>query len=250
MDAVQDAILDAIVAAGESMLDQLGPSSALPIPPCGLHSILFPPQYSFILVTVGGMLKLLPEGSYRLELSKIPGEGYTREVPLPGLQTPSPQFRPFDFQLEVREDLELPRYPTTDIQVLEKLLGDGYISHASVGGRDMCAKIAGEFDGGSMQRELDCLGRISACAAQQSPRVNVPRLLGITETPDDGRAIGILEEFIPQPESQELSTLAMIDDVSAIPEKRREAWAAQVRRTVDWLHENGIVWATARRIMS
>lgn len=59
-------------------------------------------------------------------------------------------------------------------------------------------------------------------------------------------ANGVLEEFIPQPESQELSTLAMIDDVSAIPKKRREAWAAQVRRTVDWLHENGIVWGDGK----
>lgn len=71
-------------------------------------------------------------------------------------------------------------------------------------------------------------------------------LLGLIETPGDGKVIGILEELIPQAESQELSSLAMIEDVSAIPEQRRKAWATHIRRTVGWLHDNGIVWGDGK----
>lgn len=242
-DAAQDELLDAIVAAGGSIFDHLAPSLAAA--PSDLHSILFPPQYSFSLVTIAGTPKILPEGTYHLELSQVPGEGYNAHSSL-GPPLPTPQFPPFNMKLEVQEDLELPTYLTTEIQVLENLLGDGYISHVSVNQRGMCAKVGREFDGGAMQRELDCLGKILACAPQHSSQIRVPKLLGLIKMPDNGNIIGILEELVPYSESQEISTLATIDDVSAISKERREAWAAQIRETVDWLHENGVIWGDGK----
>ncbi|KAI5857371.1 hypothetical protein GGS23DRAFT_600859 [Durotheca rogersii] len=243
-DAVDDELLDAVIGAGESILDHLVPPSAEP--PSDLHSILLPPQYSFSLTTVDGTPKLLREGSYRLELSEIPGKGYKRDLPSLSPQLPSPQFPVFNVQLKVKEDLGLPRYLTTGIRVLKKLLGDGYISHVLVDGRDTCAKVGREFDGGAMQRELDCLSKITAYATQQSLKIHVPKLLGLIEMPDNGNIIGILEELIPHPKDPELSTLARIDDISTISKERRETWATQVRETVDWLHGNGIVWGDGK----
>lgn len=152
-----------------------------------LHSVLFPQQFSFNLVTVDGELKLLLEGSHQLENSDIPGKGYERAVPIARFTLPNTESPPIQFQLEVKEGFEFARHQTTDIRIVEKLLGDGYISHVSVDGREMCAKVGKDFDGGALQREFDCLSRISALNAQETPRVNVPNLLGLIETPNDGK---------------------------------------------------------------
>ncbi|KAF7561264.1 hypothetical protein G7046_g2882 [Stylonectria norvegica] len=244
IDAVQDDLLDAVNEAGHVLLDQLAPPSILNS--SDLHSALFPPQFSFNLVTVGGEVKLFSEGSHLLEKTEISGEGYKSAVPVIGFELSNTSSPPFQYQLEIKDGLKLPRHQTTDIRIVEKLLGDGYISHVCVEGHDMCAKVGRDFDSEAIQRELDCLSRISTLAAQQNSKVNIPKLLGLIETADDEKVIGILEELIPQPKSQELSSLAMIQDVSAIPKQRREAWASQVRWTVGWLHENGIVWGDAK----
>lgn len=243
-DGARDQLLDAINEAGEALLDSLAPPS-MP-ESSNLHSALFPQQFSFILVTVGGELKLLLEGSHRLEKSEIPGEGYKSAVPITGFTLPSTESPPVRFQLEVNEGLDLPRHQTTDILIIEKLLGDGYISHVSVDRRDMCAKVGKDFDGGALQRELDCLSRITTLNDKETSRVNIPNLLGLIETPNDGKVIGILEELVPLPESDELSSLAIIEDVSAIPKQRRKAWATQIQRTVDWLHDKGIIWGDGK----
>lgn len=190
-------------------------------------------------------MKLLSDGAYRLEMSRIPKKGYAGIVPIPHLKLPKPQFRTFSFRLDIKKDVKVPRYLTTNIQVLENLLGDDYITHVSVDGRHMCAKVGRDFDGGAMQREMDCLAKITAYAAQHPLPVNVPKLLGLIETPNDGHIIGILEELIPQSENQQ-STLATIDDITAISKERREAWASKVRQTVNWLHSHGIIWGDGK----
>lgn len=234
-----------IVGAGASAFDQFAPPRAEP-QSSSLHSNLFPPQYSFSLITVGSTTRLLSEGSYRLEMSGTPGKGYAGIVPIPRPQSPKPQFPTFFFHLDVREDLKVPRYLTTDIEVLENLLGDDYVTHVSVNGCHMCAKVGRDFDGGAMQREMDCLAKITAYAAQHPSPINVPKLLGLIETPNDGHVIGILEELIPHSENQQFSTSATIDDVTAISKERKEAWVLQVRQTVDWLHHHGIIWGDGK----
>ncbi|KAK2616636.1 hypothetical protein QQS21_000459 [Conoideocrella luteorostrata] len=244
VDANQKEILDAIVRVGASLFDELAPP--LVAPPSDLHSKLYPPSYSFELVTVRDTLQLILQGSHHFEMPRDQKMSNERAVPPPGLQSPEPEIRTSSFQLEVEKIPQVQRYLTTDIIVVEDLLGDGYISHVLVHGRDMCAKVGGDFDGGALQRELDCLQKITANAAQQMVRVNVPKLLGIIETPHDRRAIGILEEFIPHPKSVQLSTLAMAENIRIISPKRKEAWATQIRQTVKWLHDIGIIWGDGK----
>ena len=244
MDASQDEILDAIVEAGESLFDELAPHMAAP--PSDLHSMLFSPQYSFILITVLDKLELLPKGSCRFEMSQDHETGYERAVPIPGLHAPEPEFPTYSYQLNVDQIPQIPRHVTTDITVVENLLGEGYICHVLVNGRDMCSKVAHDSDVNSMQRELDCLAKITAHTAQHTASINIPKLLGLIETPGDAKVIGILEEIIPQPEGVELSTLGRIEDVLTIPTERRKAWAAQIRKTVDWLHSIGVIWGDGK----
>jgi hypothetical protein len=74
------------------------------------------------LVTIGGELKLLLEGPHQLEISNNPGKGYEKAIPIPSFQLLNTEPPPIRFQLEVNEGLDFPRYYTTDIQVVEKLL--------------------------------------------------------------------------------------------------------------------------------
>lgn len=244
LNTAEDDLLDAINGAGRHTFDQLAPPSTAE--PTDLHSILFPPQYSFSLITVAGRLELLLEGSYHLELSDPPEKGYKNVIPIPSSGPPTPHFASVSFQLEFEQDPELPRYQTTKIQVVEKLLGDGYISHVNLDGRDMCAKVGQDLYVRAIQREFDCLEKITSRAAQQTSPVNIPKLLGLVEATDGGKVIGILEELVPEREGQEFSTLAMINDISAVPRERRERWASKVRQTVDWLHSIGVVWGNAK----
>lgn len=142
--------------------------------------------------------------------------------------------------------MNLPKYATTDITVVENLLGNGYVSHVTVDGRHLCAKVGRDFDSESMQRELDCLARVTTYAAQYASPINVPKLFGLIETPNDGKVIGILEELVLSPESQELATLAATGDILAIAKPRREAWASQVQQTVNWMHSIGVIWGDGK----
>ncbi|KAM4060837.1 hypothetical protein HRG_014325 [Hirsutella rhossiliensis] len=66
VDEVQDEIIGVIVGVGVATFDQIAPPLAEP--QSSLHSNIFPPQYFFNLITVGGTMKLLSEGSYHLEI--------------------------------------------------------------------------------------------------------------------------------------------------------------------------------------
>ncbi|KAM0417397.1 hypothetical protein ACHAPT_012632 [Fusarium lateritium] len=218
VDLAQDQLLDAINEAGQALLDQLAPPDAPSS--TDLHSTLFPQQFSFKLVTVGGEPKLFLEGSHRFEITNVPGKGYESALPVAGFQLPNTKPPALHFRLDTKEPIHLPKYSTKDIQIVQRLFGEGYISHVSVDGREMCAKIGQDFDGGALQREFESLLKVSSLSLQHPSRVNVPKLLGLVETPDDGKVIGILEELIPHPEGEELSSLAMIDDV----ELRVDGW--------------------------
>lgn len=90
----------------------------------------------------------------------------------------------------------------------------------------------------SAQRELDCLWKITT--SPHAAAIQVPKTLGLITTPENGKTIGFLEEYIPVSETWELSTLGSIEDVSAIDEKQRKKWASQVRDNVDLLHKTRI----------
>ncbi|KAI0108843.1 hypothetical protein GGR51DRAFT_513294 [Nemania sp. FL0031] len=226
VDMISDQILDAIVEAGRSLFDRLAPPPAPDASsPVDLHSLIFPREFSFLFRTnvETNMAELIARGNeYTI----------THEA--------------FDlkYQPPADQDLVLPRFSTRDIHVLQKLLGDGYIARVSAGGREMCCKVGDDWRADALQRELSCLLTIST--SQHAAALRVPKLLGLIEAADDGRIIGLLQEYVPCSDTWELSTLRNIESVSSIVKARREKWALQIQETVQLLHQIGVTWGDGK----
>ncbi|KAI1178788.1 hypothetical protein F4777DRAFT_536756 [Nemania sp. FL0916] len=218
-----DQILDAIVDAGRSLFDQLAPppTSSDSDMPSDLHSLLFPSEHAFAFRTIDDELVLLPMDRSSSSHGEEP-----------------------EAQLHVIPDTKLPTFYTKDIQVLEKLLGDGYITRVLAGGREMCSKVIDDLRTEALQRELTCLLKIAASG--HAGALRVPKLLGLVRNSDSGRIIGFLEDYIPFSDTEELSTLREIESVSSIAIARRKKWASQLQETVDLLHEIGVTWGHAK----
>ncbi|KAI1188900.1 hypothetical protein F5B17DRAFT_393789 [Nemania serpens] len=226
-ELISDQILDAIVEAGRSMFDQLAPP---PAPdnstPLDLHSLLFPKEYTFAFRTnvESNTAKLVPKDNE---------DTFMHEE--------------FDlkYQLPANQDLSLRKFSTRDIIVHEKLLGDGYIALVSAGGREMCCKVSDdELRADALQREFSCL--LTTSTSQHAAALRVPKLLGLVESADDGRIIGLLQEYIPCSDTWELSTLRNIESVSSIAKARREKWASQIQETIHLLHQIGVTWGDGK----
>ena len=92
-------------------------------------------------------------------------------------------------------------------------------------------------------RELDAVVRIQSGDPKQELRV--PRLVGLVEWDkesaweDEPEYGGILIEYIPKAKTLDRAA----EDASAA---QRASWAAQVRRTVEGLHELGVIWGDAK----
>lgn len=227
-EMMSDQILDAIVQAGRSLFDQLAPPPApdTSTTPVDLHSLIFPKEYSFFFRTnvESSTVELIPNGN----------------------EDTTPTHEKFDlkYQLPANQDLSLPTFSTRDIQVREKLLGDGYIARVSAGGREMCCKVGDELRADASQRELSCLLTIST--SQHAAALRVPKLLGLVEAADDGRIVGLLQEYVPCSDTWELSTLRHVESVSSIARARREKWASQIQETVHLLHQIGVTWGDGK----
>jgi hypothetical protein len=157
--------------------------------------------------------------------------GETAEIrQSPTLYEATPQF-----SLESKGDFSWPQYLARNIVVTQNLMGSGYIARMSINGQDMCCKIGTAMHEPAVQRELECLQKIST--SQNTSSLRIPKLMGLV-VDDDGNAIGFLEEFIPHE-----STLGRVKGgISVVPAEQREKWAEQIRQTVKQLHELGIVW--------
>lgn len=221
-EALSDEILHAVVETGRRMFDEVAPPTGGATSQ-NLDTLLFPREYTFYFRTLSGNPELVRED--------MPTENV-----VPG---------PFGlFQLRVSQSCDLPRYSTRDIRVLENLANNGYIARVEVDGQEMCSKAGDTKGENAAQRELDCLWKItvSGCAST----LRVPKLLGLVQTPDTKRIVGFLQEYIPVPDSWELSTLGSINTPSSIVEARRKKWALQVQETVHLLHEMGVVWGDGK----
>ncbi|KAI1637747.1 hypothetical protein F4809DRAFT_649694 [Biscogniauxia mediterranea] len=196
-ETISDQVLDAIVQAGRSLFDRLAPPPAPDAStPADLHSLIFPKEYSFFFCTnvETNAAELIPKGN----------EDTTRHE----------EFE-LKYQLPASQDLVLPKFSTRDIHVLQKLLGDGYIARVSAGGREMCCKVGDELRADASQRELSCLLTIST--SRHAAALRVPKLLGLVEAADDGRTIGLLQEY-----------------------------ASQIQETVQLLHQIGVTWGDGK----
>ncbi|OTA79455.1 hypothetical protein M434DRAFT_87034, partial [Hypoxylon sp. CO27-5] len=210
---VQDKIAQQIVQLGRHTFKK-----ACVIPASDdLHSLVFPPRIECSLVTIEGKLQVLqrhdpyPVGSVNID--QVQG---------------------------------LVRYSSKSIQVLEKLeaYGGGFIVRASVEGRERCVKVFGDLSYHAVQREFDCLCKIAK--SRYATTLRTPKLIGLVESADDGREIGIVEEYISHVETYEMSNLARIGDVAVVDINRREKWSLQIRDTIAQLHEIGVVWGDAK----
>ncbi|KAK3936889.1 hypothetical protein QBC46DRAFT_393995 [Diplogelasinospora grovesii] len=234
-EAMSHQILDAIVEAGRPTFDQLASPPALGSSTSSdLHSLLFPEEYSFRFRTLNNRTELtLRDGQSHGTASDIaPQNGWALE----------PSEHPF--HLRIGDDTNLPKFSTKDICVLQKLLGDGYIARVLVGGQEMCSKVGDDLRADSAQRELSTLLKIST--SQYAGILRVPKLLGLVQTPDDGRVIGFLEEYIPSSDAPGLSSLGDIETALSIAEVRRKKWASQVQETVHLLHQIGVTWGDGK----
>ncbi|KAG5748479.1 hypothetical protein H9Q70_008855 [Fusarium xylarioides] len=222
-EALSDKIFDAIVDAGRDIFDRLAP------PPApgdtlsqDLHTLLFPKEYFFSFETLNGKTEVLRKDSGARQDSILLGRSGQ------------------PFHLNIEENCNLPAYSTKEVHVIENFLNAGYIARVQVEGKEMCSKAGDSKGEDAAQRELNCLWKITK--SPHAAAIQVPKLLGLITTPENGKTIGFLEEYIPVSEAWELSTLGSIDDVSAIDESRRKKWLSQVRNTVDLLHKIGITW--------
>ncbi|KAF5621987.1 kinase-like (PK-like) [Fusarium sp. NRRL 52700] len=226
-EALSDEILDAIVGAGRDMFDHLAP------PPASgdtlsqdLHTLLFPKEYCFSFRTLNGKAEVVRKDSSARQDSDLLG------------QSGKP------FHLIIDKDCNLPTYSAKEIHVIENILNAGHIARVQVRGKEMCSKAGDSKGEDAAQRELECLWKITK--SPHAAALRVPKLLGLIATPESGKTIGFLEEYIPVSETWELSTLRSIEDVSAIDEGRRKKWVSQVRDTVDVLHKIGITWGDGK----
>ncbi|KAH6713380.1 hypothetical protein BKA61DRAFT_609028 [Leptodontidium sp. MPI-SDFR-AT-0119] len=106
----------------------------------------------------------------------------------------------------------------------------------------MCCKSGDDAFWRGIEQEFDCLWKAAKSHLPNS--IRVPRLLGLVTSAETGVVIGILEEYIP---TGVLSNLRELEDegVEASME-RRAKWGAQVRETVNLLHELNVVWGDGK----
>lgn len=218
--AIQEEIETIVYEAGRSIWTQLAPP--LPDGPelSDLHSLLYPETFSLRLITNNGQAELI--------LQEIEKADYHDRI-----------------GMKIVNDIGLPQYSSKDIRVLETLVGQGYITHVSVEGKEMCCKSGGDAFWQGIEREFDCLRRVARSPLANS--IRVPRLLGLVTSAETGMIIGILEECIPTGVPSDLREL-LDEDMEASTE-RRTKWGAQVRETVNLLHEIKVVWGMESRIM-
>lgn len=132
-EALSEQILDAIVDAGRPTFDQLAPRPVTSAP-SDLHSLLFTKEYHFRFRTLDNFAKLIP---------------LAQQFPLGNRPAPEePLEQPF--HLTIGEGTNLPKFSTTNIRVLEQLLGDRYITCVFVNDQEMCSKVGNALRADSM----------------------------------------------------------------------------------------------------
>lgn len=212
-EAVQQEIEDIIYDVGRPIFARLAPPAATGARLENLHSLLYPETLSFRFATINGKAEIL-EQDFHAE----------QNYPLP--------------PIKINNDLGLPKYSSKDIQVLEKIQGQGEITRVLVDGQERCCKSGEPFNREAVEREFDCFRKIAR--SQHALSIRIPKLTGLVTSADNGPTIGILEEYIPT-DLKDLPTLREVD-ASIVAHSRRKKWASQIREMVDLLHEIGVVW--------
>ncbi|KAI1745455.1 hypothetical protein F4680DRAFT_103804 [Xylaria scruposa] len=215
-DAVQKEIEAIVYEAGGSIWTRLAPPGSNETQLTDLHTLLHPETFHFRFVTNDGKAELIPHQID--EVSHDP------------------------FGMNIVNDMELPEYSSKDVRVLDTLVGEGYITKVSVAGREMCCKSGDDAYWESIEREFDCLRKVARSHLAKS--IRVPKLLGLVTSAETGEIIGVLEEYIPKGTIPDLVELRK-EGVEASTE-RIQKWGAQVRETINLLHQIGVVWGDGK----
>jgi tRNA A-37 threonylcarbamoyl transferase component Bud32 len=222
-DDLVDEILDVILDAGRAIFRRVAPSPAPNPSGEDLHSLLYPETLHFRLQSVGNKPTIVSINS---------NDSYATEA---------------QFDQEVDSDLqidsELPQYSSQQIQVLETFVGSGAVSRVLVQGQEMLCKArkSGLLDQ-NLERELFSLQTIKASSRESKP-IRTPQLIAYVKHAGNGHIIGLLREWIP---SGVLGGSLKAVCTSTAGKERKEKWAAQIRETVNQLHEMGIVWGDGK----
>lgn len=216
-EAVQQEIEDIIYDVGRPIFARLAPPVARGSRLENLHSLLYPETLSFRFATINGKAEILEQD--------FDAEQYYPPPPI-----------------KINDDLGLPRYCSKDVQVLEKIQGQGEITRVLVDGQERCCKSGEPFNWEAVEREFDCLCKIAR--SQHASSIRTPKLTGLVTSADNGQIVGILEEIIPT-DLKDLPTLREVD-ASIVAESRRRKWASQIREMVDLLHEIRVVWGDGK----
>lgn len=186
-----------------------------------LHSVLYPETPNFQLKTVDGTPDLLPIR---------PSEAHA-DLGHPGC----------DAGVNFDIDDALPQYSSEDVLIQEVIVrGGSLVSRVLVNEQDVMLCKAGEtglFDQ-KLRRELEALRKVEDARAHFVSR-------GYVKHAELGCVIGLLREWIQSGLEPPLDQLDSTY-IGSIPSERRQNWIAQIRQTVNRLHEIGPVWGDGK----
>ncbi|KAH6661853.1 hypothetical protein B0J14DRAFT_611543 [Halenospora varia] len=214
-DAIREEIADLVCEAGLSMFELRAPPSEGSSSTIDLDSFLHPETIHLQLVTKNGPVQIIEQ----------------QEKPLEGQH----------LALNVVNS-NLPRVSPKAIQVLQPLRRKDIVK-VLVNGQERCCKIASNVTHQAVQRELDCLSKVSSTS--HGSFIRVPKLVGLVQTSRDGPIIGIIEEYIYSTFGTNYPTLQGID-MHNVMHTRKDRWAGQIRKSVQSLHQSGVIWGDGK----
>lgn len=198
-----------------------------------LHDLLFPRISHYRLEAVAKRLTLIP-----ISASDAYGRTYGDDD-----NTNSQNLG--DDGEGINLDSSLPVYSSEKIKVLAQFVrGAGTVCLVQVDGRRMLCKA--RYDGlrdYNIQREIECLQKVSQTFPGGARRPHIPALLGYVTHPRSGVILGFLREWVS---SKDCLKNLKWNGFPGLQKESREKWGRQIKQTVDSLHEVDIVWGDAK----
>lgn len=227
IETINDDVLGVILRAGRHLFRQCAPRPAPPTQlPQNLHALISRTILHFELKedddSTVCVCPIEPDQTYRCH-----GPNTHEDAPDQVLST----------------DNTLPRYSTSDIIVTEaytesvsrvigKVLVDGQVMFCKA-----CTGNA-QLQGSDIERELWALEDMHL--KKPHKQLRAPELLGSVVNLSEGRLIGFVRQWIPG------RTLKQVVADDAPTDDQRQRWAAQIRESVDALHDAGLVWGDGK----
>lgn len=233
--ALEDEAMDPICDAATSLdlEGTLARDSSQATQELTLHDLLFPQTSHFRLEAVAKRLTLIP-----ISASDAYGRTYSDD-------DNNNSHKLGEDGEEINLDASLPNYSSEKIKVLEQFVrGAGTVCLVQVDGRRMLCKA--RYDGlrdYNIQREIECLQKVSQAFPGGAQRPYIPTLLGYVTHPRSGVVLGFLREWLSSKDSLEDLNRS---GFPGLQKDTREKWGRQIKETVDSLHKVDIVWGDAK----